>query len=330
MKAIIPAAGSGTRLRPLTYSKPKALLPVGSKTIIAHIVDSLIPLGCDSIILIISAGGDAIARYIEKHYPGIHVETVIQHNPQGLGHAVNLAKDLAGDDEIIVIYGDTIIDGDLSEIANTDADGLFAVKEVEDPRRFGVVNIENGFITKFVEKPSEPQSNLAIVGCNYFKTPGVLFECLDEIIEKDIKTRGEYQITDAFQLMAERGLRLKPFTIDGWFDCGTPQSLIETNRYLLTKENKECAVNGSVIIPPVSIPDNAEVKNSVIGPYVSVGDNAVIDRSVISDSVIGSGARLSNTTITLSLVGDNTVIKDHPKKITIGDNSSLDFDVSEY
>ena len=330
MKAIIPVAGSGTRLRPLTYSKPKALLPVGSKPIIAHIVESLIPIGCDSIVLIISSGGASIAGYIEDHYPGINVESVVQHNPQGLGHAVSLAGDCAGDGEIIVIYGDTIIDGDLSEILNCDADGLIAVKEVEDPRRFGVVNIGDGFITEFEEKPSIPRSNLAIVGCNYFKTPGVLFECLDEIIEKGHKTRGEYQITDAFQLMIERGQKLKSFTIEGWFDCGTPQTLIDTNRYMLSKEKKEITISGSVIIQPVSIPKSTEISHSVIGPYVSVGDNTVIERSVVSDSIIGSTSRVSNVSVAHSLIGDNTVITDRPKKIIIGDYSSLDFEVAEY
>ena len=175
MKAIIPVAGAGTRLRPLTYSKPKALLPVGSKPIIAHIVDSLIPLGCDSLILIISPGGETISRFIKNKYPHIDVQSVIQNNPKGLGHAVSLTKDAANAGDIVVVYGDTIIDGDLSAITSCDADGLIAVKEVDDPRRFGVVNISDGFITDFEEKPSVPRSNLAIIGCNYFKSPDLLF-----------------------------------------------------------------------------------------------------------------------------------------------------------
>ncbi|MBN1294137.1 MAG: NTP transferase domain-containing protein [Candidatus Latescibacteria bacterium] len=330
MKAIIPVAGAGTRLRPLTYSKPKALLPVGSKPIIAHIVDSLIPLGCDSLVLIISPGGESISRFIEKNYPTIKVESVIQENPKGLGHAVSLAKDTVHKEDIVVVYGDTIIDGDLSEITDCKADGLIAVKEVDDPRRFGVVNISDGFITELEEKPSVPRSNLAIIGCNYFKSPDLLFQCLDEIIEKDIKTRGEYQITDAFQLMIERGQKLKAMPIEGWFDCGTPQALLETNRYMLSKERKEIIVSGSVIIPPVSIPENATVTQSIIGPYVSIGSGSIIEHSIISDSIIGAETTVKNMLLVQSLIGDNAKIKNKPKKMTIGDNSGLDFGVNEY
>ena len=325
MIAIIPVAGSGTRLRPLTHSKPKALLHVGSKPIISHIIESIEPLGCDTLVLIISHEGVNIPSYILKHHPGFEIKTIIQKEQLGLGHAVNMARSIAAGEELIVIYGDTIIDGDFTEFIDTSMDGVIAVKEVEDPRRFGVVNTKHGIITRFVEKPSEPESNLAIVGFNYFKSSDLLFESLDEIIEENVKTKGEFQITDAFQRMVERGSKLKPYSIEGWFDCGTPQTLLETNRYMLTKEGNSEHLPGSIIIPPVFISENARVDHSIIGPDVSVGEEAIIEKSIVSDSIIGSGAHVANACINGSLIGDNAQVIEHPRFLTIGDNSTLDF-----
>ncbi len=327
MKAIIPVAGSGTRLRPLTYSKPKALLRVGSKPILAHIIDSLLGTGCRELIFIISSHGREIPLFVKERYPDVKVETVIQENCLGLGHAVSLCEEKARDNEIIIIYGDTIIEGDMTGIIDRTVDGVIAVKEVEDPRRFGVVNIENGIISKFEEKPTVPESNLAIVGLNYIKDSNALFNSLHEIIAQDKKTKGEYQITDAFELMVESGLKLKPYTVDGWFDAGTQETLLETNSYMLKKDGNCESLTGSVIIPPVFIPDNAVVTDSIIGPDVSIGDNAHIEKSIISNSIIGSGARITNACLSGSLIGDDAEVKDRPHKLAIGDNSSLDFDV---
>lgn len=328
MIAIIPVAGSGTRLRPLTHSKPKALLHVGSRPIIAHIVDSLLPLGCTKVVLIVSHDGFNIPHVVKSRYPGLAVETVIQEDRLGLGHAVGLARGHAAGEDLIVMYGDTIIGGDFSDFTKTDADGVIAVKEVDDPRRFGVVNVTDGIITRFVEKPSHPESNLAIVGFNYFKSADVLFSCIDEIIGKGVMTKGEFQITDAFQLMIGRGIRLRPYSIKGWFDCGTPASLLETNRYMLAIEGNTESLPGSIIIPPVFIPENARVMHSVIGPNVSVGEDAEIERSIISDTIIGSGARVENACVNGSLIGDNAQVIERPRVLAIGDNSSLDFEMS--
>lgn len=329
MQAIIPMAGSGTRLRPLTYTKPKAMLRVGSKPIISHIVDTLVSLGCDNLILIVSREGVNIPQFVQDRYPGIGIETVIQEERLGLGHAVNLAADLSLDDELIVMYGDTIIDCDLSDVREIEGDGVIAVKKVQDPRRYGVVEITNGIITKFEEKPAVPKSNLAIVGFNYFKKPRILFECMNQIIAKNIKTRGEFQITDAFDLMLKQGLIFKPIVVEGWYDCGTPETLLETNRFMLEKDNYMRQLPDSIIIPPVFIPDNAEVTHSIIGPHVSIGDNAVIQYSLISDSIIGSDARVVRASLVGSLIGDHAEIIEKPRRLSLGDNSILDFELSD-
>ncbi len=328
MLAIIPVAGSGTRLRPLTHTKPKALLHVGAKPILAHIMDSLIPLGCKRFVLIISSDGGNIPLFVKNKYPDVEVHEVVQEERLGLGHAVSLTRDLAEGEELVIMYGDTIIDGDFTDFIDRGRDGVIAVKEVEDPRRFGVVNVDDGVISKFVEKPAEPQSNLAIVGFNYIKSSKNLFDALDEIIEKDVMTKGEYQITDAFQVMVEKGLKLSPFSIRGWFDCGTPKTLIETNRYMLEQEGGAAEAEDSIIIPPVYISGSATVRQSVIGPYVSVGDEAVIEKAVVSDSIIGGGARVENACLRSSLIGDNAQVVERPRVLAIGDNSSLDFEFS--
>jgi glucose-1-phosphate thymidylyltransferase len=328
MQAIIPMAGSGTRLRPLTHSKPKALLRVGSKPIISHIVDMLLSLGCDDLIFIVSRDGENIPRYVQERYPGIRIEKIIQEEQLGVGHAVSLAAEVVHDDELIVMYGDTIIDGDLSHVRSMEGDGVIAVKTVQDPRRFGVVELTNGIITKFEEKPTIPKSNLAIVGFNYFKKPRILFECLNDIIARNKRTRDEFQITDAFQLMLGHDLILKPVVVEGWYDCGTPESLLETNRFMLEKGGHMRQLPDSIIIPPVFIPDNAEVNHSIIGPHVSIGDNAVIQYSLISDSIIGSNAKVVRASLVGSLIGDHAEIIERPRRLSLGDNSSLDFELS--
>ena len=228
--------------------------------------------------------------------------------------------------DIIIIYGDTIIDSDMTGIIDESVDGVIAVREVEDPCRFGVVNITEGIISKFVEKPSKPESNLAIVGLNYIKNSNTLFDCLNEIIGQNKMTRGEYQITDAFQLMVERGLRMKPFTVEGWFDAGTQKTLLETNRFMLKRDGNRESLEGSIILPPVFIPDNAIITNSIIGPDVSVGDNTLIAKSIISNSIVGSETKVINVCLKDSLIGDNVEIYDRPRIFAIGDHSSIEFD----
>jgi glucose-1-phosphate thymidylyltransferase len=329
MKAIIPMAGLGTRLRPLTYSKPKALLRVGSKPIIAHIIDGLLTVGCGELILIISSDGEKIPLYVKERYPDMKVQSIIQEEQLGLGHAVSIGEKLARNSELIVIYGDTIVGGNLSGIVDKSLDGVISVREVEDPRRLGIVNVKNGVITQFIEKPSKPESNLAIIGFNYFKNSNALFECLNEIIEKDIKTKGEYQITDAFQVMVKRGIKMKPFMVDEWFDAGTQQTLLETNSHMLKKDKNCERLPGSMIIPPVYIPDTASISHSIIGPDVSVGENAIIESSIISNSIIGDEAKIENACLSGSLIGDNARIINYPHKLAISDHSILDFGTEE-
>jgi glucose-1-phosphate thymidylyltransferase len=325
LKAIIPAAGIGTRLRPHTYTLPKALLYVAGKPIISHILDDVVPLEPSSIVLIVGYKGELIEEFVRRHYPQLPVDFVVQEERRGIGHAVDLTRRVADTGEpLLIVLGDTIIKTDLRAVVSRTTNVL-GVKEVEDPRRFGVCEVADGRIVRLVEKPEVPPSNLALVGLYYLLDGRQLFQAVREIIDRNITTNNEYQITDALQLMIQRGADFVPFAIDEWFDCGKPEAMLETNRKLLKNAPGARPIEGSIIIPPVSISPSAEIVNSIIGPYVSIAERAVIHSSVIRDSVLSEGAHVTDALLESSLVGANAVIRGGFKKFDVGDSSEISF-----
>ena len=325
MKAIIPAAGVGTRLRPHTYTLPKALLYVAGKPIIAHILDDVVPLAPSSIVLIVGYKGELIEQFVRKQYPQLTVDFVFQEERRGIGHAVDLTRKVADTGEpLLIVLGDTIIKTDLKKVV-AHKTHVLGVKEVEDPRRFGVAEVAGGRITRLVEKPTEPVSNLALVGLYYLLNGKDLFTAVREIIDRNITTNNEYQITDALQLMLGRGAEFAPFAIDEWFDCGKPEAMLETNRKLLKNAASTPPIEGSIVIPPVSISPGAEIVNSIIGPYVSIAERCVIHSSVVRDSVIAEGASVTDALLESSLIGANAVIRGGFKKLDVGDSSEISF-----
>ncbi|MCI0451406.1 MAG: NTP transferase domain-containing protein [Candidatus Latescibacteria bacterium] len=325
MKAIIPAAGIGTRLRPHTYTLPKALLYVAGKPIISHILDDVVPLGPSSIVLIVGYKGELIEQFVRKKYPQMKVDFVFQEERRGIGHAVDLTRKVADTGEpLLIVLGDTIIKTDLKKVV-AQKTNVLGVKEVADPRRFGVAEVAAGRITRLVEKPQDPASNLALVGLYYLLDGKGLFAAVREIIDRNITTNNEYQITDALQLMIGRGTEFAPFAIDEWFDCGKPEAMLETNRKLLKNGPSTPPIEGSIVIPPVSISPGAEIVNSIIGPYVSIAERCVIHSSVVRDSVIAEGASVTDALLESSLVGANAVIRGGFKKLDVGDSSEISF-----
>lgn len=325
MKAIIPAAGIGTRLRPHTYTLPKALLYVAGKPIIAHILDDIVPLEPSRFVLIVGYKGELIQSFVKQHYPKLPVDFVFQEERRGIGHAVDLTRHLAdGDEPLLIVLGDTIIKTDLAAVVAKKTHVL-GVKEVEDPRRFGVAEVQGDRITRLVEKPAEPTSNLALVGLYYLQQGGPLFQAIRHNIERNVTTNNEYQITDALQLMIERGAHFAPVVIDEWFDCGKPEAMLETNRKLLKNAPGARPIDGSIVIPPVSISPTAEIVNSIIGPYVSIADRVVVHSSVVRDSVLSEGAMIADALLESSLIGANAVIRGGFKKLDVGDSSEISF-----
>lgn len=322
MRAIIPVAGVGTRLRPHTYTLPKVLLNVAGKPILGHILDKLIDEGIDAVTIVVGYMGELVEEYVRGKYQ-LDVDFVQQPVREGLGHSIYLARHVLADEPVLIILGDTIFDVDLAQVLAGESSAL-GVKPVDDPRRFGVVEINGDTVTRLVEKPEHPTSNLAIVGIYYITVPGLLAECLAEIVENDRRTRGEYQLTDALQLMLDRGAVFTTFRVDGWFDCGKPETLLETNRHLLETMRRERRIPGVVFNPPVHIASTARISNSIIGPYATVADDAVVEDSIIVDSIVGEGAVVSRTQLRESIVGNSAVIHGGFNRVNAGDSSELD------
>ncbi|RME43667.1 MAG: nucleotidyltransferase [Chloroflexi bacterium] len=327
MKVIIPVAGRGTRLRPHTHTKPKPLVTVAGKPVLGHVLDTLGNLRPDEIIFIVGYLGEQIEEYVESHYD-FAARYVEQKELKGQAHAIGLAKEYI-DGPVLIIFVDTIADANLDMLPRLEADGAIFVKQVEDPRRFGVVTLdEQGYITRFVEKPDRPISNLAVIGIYYLKDSALMFECIDELIARDIQTKGEYYLADALQLMVDRGSRLVAPTVEVWEDCGTPEAVLQTNRYLLENGRAEDASSdaiNSVIISPVHIHPTAHIRNSVIGPYVTVAAGCRIEDSIIRDSIIDEGSIIVDTMLDRSLIGKDAFVKGRFRRLNVGDSASVDF-----
>ncbi|MBM4151113.1 MAG: nucleotidyl transferase [Ignavibacteria bacterium] len=323
MKAIIPVAGVGTRLRPFTYTLPKVLLNVAGKPILGHILDALQAHSIDEATIIVGYMGDLVEEYVRKHHD-LNVNFIYQEERLGLGHSIWIAREhITGDEPLLIILGDTIFDVDLSLAMNSGFSTL-GVKSVDDPRRFGVVEMEKGFISRLIEKPENPTSNLALVGLYFINNPSLLVSCLNDLIEKNIRTRDEYQLTDALQMMIDKGEKFKTFSVDGWYDCGKPETLLSTNRYLLDGMAVPNSIDGTVIIPPAFISSTAHVERSVIGPYATVAAGAKVVDSVIKDSIISDGATVTASMLEQSIIGNNANVKGKFSRLNVGDSSEID------
>jgi len=316
MKAVIPAAGVGTRLRPHTLTRPKALLPVAGRPILAHIVDDLAEAGIDGFVLIVGYHGDAVRRWFAAERPELDITYVEQTERLGLGHAIWTAREAVGREPFFCILGDTILKADYKALLSC-PDNMIGVREVEDARRFGVVIKDGDKVTGFVEKPEVPPTNLAIVGAYLFRDGGALFDAMDTVISEDRRTRGEYQLTDGLQLMLERGQMFQTETVTDWYDCGKRETWLDTNRVLLDRHGQD-GEHGRVQIHPT-----ARIVDSRLGPYVSVGPNAIIENCEITDAVIGAGSELRHCRLSATLVGENCRIEHIQGQLNVGDYSEL-------
>jgi len=328
--AIVPVAGAGTRLKPHTYTYPKVLLTVGHKPIIGHILDQLISIGRPTVYMVIGYLGDKIKEYVGKNYPDLDVVYVEQPEPKGLGHAIALTDGLVKG-PVFVLLGDTILDGDMARFVRFEEDCI-GVKTVADPRRFGVVETgPDGYVRTMVEKPANPTSNLAIVGAYSFVDAAEMYTALRELVASGQTTKGEIQFTDALVKMVEKGAKIRPLQIDGWYDCGKPETLLSTNRYLLEHhaEKLACSVEGSLLVPPVFIDKTAIIENSIVGPYASVGAGVHISSAIVRDSIINEDAQLSRVILSASLIGPGATMSGHVQHINIGENSEIILDSSQ-
>jgi glucose-1-phosphate thymidylyltransferase len=266
--------------------------------------------------------GDQIEQYVSAEYPALRAHYHEQRELNGQAPAVLLARGSVSGPTLIV-FVDTIADADLSKLADETADGVIYVKEVDDPRRFGVVETANGEITRLVEKPQNPATNLAIVGLYFIANPTLLSQCLTELVDGNPGKQGEYQLTDALQMMIDRGERFGTFAVEGWYDCGKPETLLATNRHLLAQQSTVPTLEGCIVNPPVHIAPGARVSNSIIGPFATVAEGAVIQNAMIENSIVGENATVERATLADSIIGPEAQVQGEPHRVNIGASSEL-------
>jgi glucose-1-phosphate thymidylyltransferase len=331
MKAVIPVAGIGSRLRPHTHTQPKSLLPVADNTILGHIIDRLIEAGITDFVFIIGYLGEKIESYVRLKYPQLNAEFVVQEPREGLGHALWVARHTYQDEpNVLIMLGDAIVDTDLQPILDAPY-SVLGVKKVAKPSLFGVTEVgTDEFVVKLVEKPKIPKSNFALVGLYKIANPKKLVESLEYIIKEDLRTLGEYHLTDALMHMIKNGEKMVKWGVDQWFDCGRKETLLEANATLLNRPRlrhidysqqlPEC-----IIIPPVTIGANCHITNSVIGPNVAIGDNTTITNSILSESIIGSFSELRYAVMHDSIIGSDASFKGLSHSLNIGDSTEINF-----
>lgn len=328
MKVILPVAGKGTRLRPHTHTKAKSLVHVGGKAVLEHIMDRLVPLEAKEYIFIIDENGRQIRDFMKRKFPALSCSYIVQKDRKGPAHAVSLAApSIDGNDDILIVFNDTIFVTDLGRVPQlaADCDGLIYSKEVDDYQRFGVNVVKEEYIVDMVEKPEQPVSRLAQVGLYYLKDGPGFMRYLSETISAGEMVKGEYYLPSVFKRMIGAGLKLRAPEIDEWLDCGKPETLLETNRYLLTgSHHVEGQAINTVLIEPVHIEKGAVVRDSILGPYVSVAAGSVIEQSIIRESIINKNSEVRNMVLHHSILGDYVNLVGALRRMNIGDHSLIE------
>ncbi len=329
MKAIIPVAGMGAKLRPHTHTQPKTLVPIAGKPILAHIIDFLVEGGIQDFIFVVGYLGDKIEAYITQKYQHLNTSFVNQEPREGSAHAIWCCKELVKDEkEIFIMFGDTIASFDLKSVLEAEHTTL-GVKKVANPLLFGIAEIEGEFIHKLVEKPRIPKSNLALVGFYKVNNVPLLLDSIEFLIKNHIMTNNEYHLTDALMRMIYQGEKMKKLQVDNWFDCGKKETLLEANAILLNtlrfKKHKPQDFPNTIIIPPVSIGEHCQIEHSIIGPNVAIGDNTILSRAIVQDSIIGSYSELKNVVLKASIVGNDSSLKGLVQSLNIGDSTEINF-----
>jgi len=353
MKGIILHGGYGTRLGPLTLSSPKQLLPIANKAMSQYALEDLKNIGITEIAIII---GDVYPEKVQKFYGdgskfGVKITYIFQEKPLGISHAIRLCKDFVGDDRFIVYLGDNILRKGLQDYMKTfnesNSDAFILLCKVDDPSRFGIAEISGTKITKIVEKPKEPKSDLAVIGVYFFTS--IIFDIIDK---QKPSWRNELEVTDSIQKILEIGKTVKYDIVNGWWkDTGTPEDILHANRLILdtiseneekTKKKNSFEIENiiigqdtkisedSKILGPVVIGDNCIIKsNSKIGPYVSIGNNSKIEKCEIHDSIIMDDCVISNiSTIKNSIIGNSCIISKEEKdssEFLLGEKSQIKY-----
>ncbi len=327
MKVVIPLAGKGTRLRPHTYATPKPLLRVGSRPVMSYILDDLLDLGVEEAVFITGYLKEHIEDYIRTEYPALTSHFVEQKVQDGTAGAVKLAESYI-DQDLLIIFVDTLFDADLSvvrQLPETDA-GVIWAKEVEDYQRFGVIVTDGeGYMRQIVEKPQDPISKLANIGLYYIRDWELLFNGIDEVLGSTLGPGGEYYLTDAFQYMIDHGARIRTLEVEGWYDCGKPETLLETNRHLLETGRARRPDGGdrSRVHDPVRIEPGVTLSEAEVGPNVTMEEGSRVKRSRIRDVIMGRDVVVEDCDLHDCLIGDRAVLRGVRGSVSVAADSEV-------
>ncbi len=329
MRLIIPMAGEGKRLRPHTFTVPKPLFPLLDKPVLQWLIEEVqaaMPEPIEEMVFIVRGLAEGPKRFLEQMAKKYQARAVFctQEEPLGTAHAIYQARDhLHG--PCIILFADTIFRASIS--IPSEADGALWVKVVEDPRSYGVVQLSTeGWIEKLVEKPEVPPSNLAIIGVYMLRQAERLLPAIAYLFEHRITSKGEYQLTDALQILCGEGLKLAALPVEEWLDCGSKALVLQAQARLL-----ELGL-GSIpklpptvqVIPPVYISPEAHISESIIGPYVGVEAGVRIHRSVISQALCRKEAHIENVVLHDAIIGEAAVCRSYPLRIDLGDYSKYE------
>jgi glucose-1-phosphate thymidylyltransferase len=351
MKGLVLSGGYGTRLRPLTYSQQKQLIPVANKPILFYAIEDIVEAGIHDIVIIVGPNREQVERTVKSRDWDAKIDFIYQDQPRGLAHTVLISEDLIGDEPFVMYLGDNLLCNGIKDHASSfqasGADASILLTEVSHPERFGVAQLdEQGEIVRLIEKPKVPPSNLALVGVYLFQP--VIFEAVKEI---QPSWRNELEITDAIQWLVDKGYHVKASIVNGWWkDTGMPEDILSANNLILDEIDPSCAgmilddsviqgrvqigegtvlEKGSVVRGPVIIGRNCRVSNSYIGPYTSIGDSCEIEDAEIEGSIVMDGTRIEvRRKIVDSLIGANVKISESAQKpkgyrFVVGDSSEV-------
>lgn len=329
-------AGRGSRLRPHTLTVPKPLVPIAGKPIVQRLAEDIVKIydgKVEEIAFIIGDFGKEVEQSLLEVASDLGAKGSIyyQNEPLGTAHAIWMAQQ-SMDGEIIIAFADTLFRADF--VLDKSKDGVIWVKRVDNPSSFGVVTLnQEGVIVDLVEKPQEFVSDLAIIGIYYIKDGAALREEIRNLIDNDIREKGEYQLTNALENLKDKGTQFLPGKVEEWMDCGNKTAVLDTTERVLKHkhQNGESLVSAdvklinSVIVPPCHIGKNVEISHSVVGPNVSIADNTVISGSVMEGSIVGHNSHVRNIVLKNSMIGNYAVVDNQAENLDIGDYSRINF-----
>jgi glucose-1-phosphate thymidylyltransferase len=351
MKALVLSGGKGTRLRPLTYTGAKQLVPLANKPVLFYVIEDIVDSGVVDIGIVVGDTADQIRAAVgDGSRFGARVTYIPQDRPAGLAHAVKISRHFLGDDTFVMYLGDNFVEGGITafvdDFSRSSANASVLLYQVPNPQQFGVAELENGRLIGLEEKPKEPRSNLALVGIYLFDR--TIFEAVESIGPSG---RGELEITDAISWLLAHGFDIDSRELTGWWiDTGKMEDLLDANRLVLQSISRDlsgsvaddCTIQGNVVVAegatitastlrgPLVIGRGARIEHSYVGPFSAVGDNCVIRHSELEHSIVMEGAQILDVPVRIedSLIGRDAIVtraetKPAAYKLMLGDHSKV-------